>query len=574
MSHGRKEAATHQAAGKKGLGLAPKLLSAIAVLVVVAGLVSAIGFRSLEQTIDGFGEQAGYTERSFMVGRATTNLLAYARAVEWLPVELSPDQRRHWETSIADERRGLNDRLDRLASTIVIPENRARLEQTRELLNRYRGVEERVLELSRAGQLKEAGDAAVAGAPAIDRARQLMREIEEAASAVGEAAAERTRLAAVGAEKLLIAAPAIGIPLGLGIAMLIVLRGVTGPLRRLSGQASRLAEGQLDHLAEGAERGDEVGEIARGLETLRLAAQRARQLEAEVEQARAQAAEDRRTAMLGLADSFESSVGGVIGIVASASTELEQTARQMSVSAKEAGTKAGEAAQGTETASQGVNTVAAAAEELSASISEISRQVSQSATVARQAVEEAKRTDSTVEALAASAARIGEVVRLISDIAGQTNLLALNATIEAARAGEAGKGFAVVAGEVKALASQTAKATEEIGRQIAEMRGATDGAVTAVRGIATTIARIDEIASAIAAAVEEQGAATREISGSVQRAAQGTARVTESVAGVDRAANDTGAAATQVLAAAGELSRQAEGLRTEVGRFLNTVRAG
>jgi methyl-accepting chemotaxis protein len=463
--------------------------------------------------------------------------------------------------------------IDALIARSSTPERRAGNVRIREAIDAYDVVTRRSI----AHALKNENEQAfrISGGEGREARMRLVEMIEQRAQIV-QADMERISKETDALEASLVTqlyvSATVGVLAALGLLLWIGNGMIAGPLSRMSGAMDRLAGGDLDIEVHGAERKDEVGVLARALEVFKKNGLEVRRLAAAAEEEKRRGEEERRKAMLGLADSFESSVGGVIGIVASASTELEQTARQMSVSAREAGTKAGEAAQGTETASQGVNTVAAAAEELSASISEISRQVSQSATVARQAVEEAKRTDSTVEALAASAARIGEVVRLISDIAGQTNLLALNATIEAARAGEAGKGFAVVAGEVKALASQTAKATEEIGRQIAEMRGATDGAVTAVRGIATTIARIDEIASAIAAAVEEQGAATREISGSVQRAAQGTARVTESVAGVDRAANDTGAAATQVLAAAGELSRQAEGLRTEVGRFLNNVR--
>ncbi len=562
-----------QPRSRRGLGLAPKLLSAIGVLVLVAALVGGVGYRSLEETLSGNDERAAFSERLFHVGRATSNLLGYARAVEWLPIELTAEQRRQWEAVREYELRRLNERLDTLAPALIIPENRVRLAQVREALTQYEPLERRVVELSRAGQLAAAGEAAVLGAPMIERARQLLRQIEESSTVAADTVAQGTRIAAEQAKTLLIVVPIVGILAGVGLALLIVLRGVTHPLRRLSGQAGRLAAGHIGEATEGTGRTDEVGEIARGLEVLRAAAQRARDLEREAEATRLRAADERRKAMLGLAEGFEASVGGVIGVVASASTELEQTARSMSGSAREAGAKSADAAQGTKAASQSVATVAAAAEELAASISEISRQVTQSAIVARQAVEEARRTDTTVGALADSAARIGEVLRLITDIAGQTNLLALNATIEAARAGEAGKGFAVVAGEVKALAAQTAKATEEIGRQITEMRGATDGAVQAVRGIATTIGRIDEISSAIAAAVEEQGAATREISASVQHAAQGTQRVTASVAGVDKAATETGVAATQVLAAAGDLSRQAEGLRAEVSRFLVTVRA-
>jgi methyl-accepting chemotaxis protein len=217
--------------------------------------------------------------------------------------------------------------------------------------------------------------------------------------------------------------------------------------------------------------------------------------------------------------------------------------------------------------------VAAAAEELSSSITEISRQVAQSARVAGRALEDARRTDAVVQALADNAQKIGEVVGLISNIAGQTNLLALNATIEAARAGDAGKGFAVVASEVKSLATQTAKATEDISRQISQIQTATKEAVISIQGIGTTIGEISEIAAAIAAAVEQQGAATKEIARNVQQAASGTQEVSANIVGVSQGANETGAAANQVLGAAGELSRQAEQLRTEVGHYISGVNA-
>jgi methyl-accepting chemotaxis protein len=226
-----------------------------------------------------------------------------------------------------------------------------------------------------------------------------------------------------------------------------------------------------------------------------------------------------------------------------------------------------------EQASANVQTVAASAEELSSSISEIGRQVTQSATIAGRAVEDARRTDEVVQSLAAGAQKIGEVVTLIQDIAGQTNLLALNATIEAARAGEAGKGFAVVASEVKSLATQTAKATEEIGTQIGQIQGATKDAVAAIQGIGSIIAEISGIASTIASAVEQQSAATQEIARNVQQAAQGTQQVTENISGVKEAATSTGAAATQVLGAAGDLAKQSERLTAEVNNFLVGVRA-
>jgi methyl-accepting chemotaxis protein len=217
--------------------------------------------------------------------------------------------------------------------------------------------------------------------------------------------------------------------------------------------------------------------------------------------------------------------------------------------------------------------VAAAAEELSASVAEITRQVASSAGVARRAVEEARATDAAVAGLADSAARIGDVVRLINDIAGQTNLLALNATIEAARAGEAGKGFAVVASEVKNLAAQTAKATEEIGGQIGQMQQATNGAVQAIRGIAAIVQEIDGITSAIAAAVEEQGAATREIARNVAEAAAGTEEVSSGVATVRGEVQQTTASLTRLRDSTDEIGRQGEALRGEIGAVAARMRA-
>ncbi len=477
---------------------------------------------------------------------------------------------RNYERAIGDARRI----LEQLIANAANAERRAGNMRILEALESYDAVARRAMALAVANDADgafdiSAGEGREARLRLVEmiqqRALDLKGDMERVSQEANDLeAAVLTRL---------YAAAAVGVLATLALLLWIGVGLIARPLARMAAGMERLAGGDLEIEVGGADRADEVGVLARALEVFRRNGQEVKRLSAAMDEERRRLEQERRKAMASLADDFQASVGGAIGIVASASTELEQTARTMTAAAQEAGARAGEAAQGREAATQNVSTVAAASEELAASISEISRQVTQSASVVRQAVEEARRTDMTVEALAASASRIGDVVRLISDIAAQTNLLARNATIEAARAGEAGKGFAVVAGEVKALAAQTAKATEEIGHQIGEMRGATDGAVSAVRTIASTIARIDEISSAIAAAVEEQGAATREISTSVQRAAEGTGQVSRNVAGVDRAANDTGAAATQVLASAGDLSRQAERLRAEVDRFLATVRA-
>ncbi len=281
-----------------------------------------------------------------------------------------------------------------------------------------------------------------------------------------------------------------------------------------------------------------------------------------------------KIAMNQTADAFEAKVGTLVSMLSSGATELQATAQSMSATATQTNKQATTVAAAAEEASAGVQTVAAAAEELASSINEIGRQVAHSTKITEKAVGDARRTDTIVRALADGAQKIGDVVQLINGIAAQTNLLALNATIEAARAGDAGKGFAVVASEVKSLATQTAKATDEIGAQIKQIQGATREVVEAIKAIGATIDEVNVIASNIAAAVEEQGAATAEIARNVQQTAASTQQVTATIAGVSQAANDTGIAAGQVLGAASGLSQRAEQLTGEVNRFVAGVRTG
>ncbi len=394
----------------------------------------------------------------------------------------------------------------------------------------------------------------------------IVEELAQAKLAAREAA-ER-------AAKLLILSAVIGLLIATSSAIMIGVFGITRPLGSLVGVLQRMARGEVDAEIREATRGDEIGAVGQAVEGIKTMVARKAAEEAEVRRrADAAAAAERKRTMVELADGFERAVGGIVGLVSSSATELQATAQQMTATAQETASQSTTVAAAAEEASTNVNTVAAAAEELGSSVQEIGRQVTGSAHLAQAAVGEADQTAHLVQALSQNAARIGDMVGMISGIAGQTNLLALNATIEAARAGAAGRGFAVVATEVKALAEQTAKATEEIARQIGEVQGVTAQAVTAIGGITGRIREIDTVATSIAAAVEQQGAATQEIVRNVAQASAGTNEVTGNIAGVAQASEETGAAASQVLSAASELSRQSEHLGAEVSRFLATVRA-
>lgn len=364
------------------------------------------------------------------------------------------------------------------------------------------------------------------------------------------------------------------IALGLGLIFAYVIaKGITAPIGGMTGAMTKLADGALDTEVPSLSNKDEIGAMAKAVQVFKDNAVRVKALEDEQKAAEARAAEEKRKAMNALADGFEAKVGGVVTEVSTQASRMQESATQMTATAEETSRQATAVAAASEQASTNVQTVAAATEELSSSISEISRQVTESARMSSKAVDDVGRTSQTVEALANAAQKIGNVVQLISEIASQTNLLALNATIEAARAGEAGKGFAVVASEVKSLASQTARATDEISSQINEIQTATGQSVEAMRSIGETISSMNSIASTIASAVEEQGAATQEIARNVQQAAAGTSEVSSNISGVTRAAEDTGTAASMVQKAAADLGSQAKDLRAAVEQFLSQVRS-
>ncbi|GAB1717145.1 MAG: methyl-accepting chemotaxis sensory transducer [Nitrobacter sp.] len=398
----------------------------------------------------------------------------------------------------------------------------------------------------------------------------LRRAIElnnAGADAAGHAASQNYKEALM----IVIAIMSVALMFGIGIAVYMV-RDISRVIASIVAPMRALGAGDLSAVVPHLGEKNEVGTMADALQVFKTAliakkaADEAASHDAAAKLQRAQRIDT-------ITGEFESMIGELVGSLSSSSTELEAAANTLTATAETTGKTSGEAAAASQEVSSNVQSVASATEEITSSVHEIGRQVHEASRVASDAVRQAERTDSNITELSQAAGRIGDVVKLITAVAEQTNLLALNATIEAARAGDAGRGFAVVASEVKTLAAQTAKATDEISAQIADIQSATHDSVTAIREIGNTIKLISEISSAIAAAVEEQGAATQEIARNVQQAAQRSGEVASSITEVSRGAGETGSASSQVLSSAQMLSTESARLKMEVENFLHTVRA-
>jgi len=358
------------------------------------------------------------------------------------------------------------------------------------------------------------------------------------------------------------------------IAGLIVGTIASRPIKAMTNAMHNLADGDTAVHIPAQDRKDEIGEMAAAVGVFKENALEKERLEAAAIEAEKEAVVAQQRARNELADNFESTVKGVVEGVASAASQLEASAQTMSASVEQTNSQATTVAAASEQASVNVQTVSATTDELASSVHEIGTQVAESAKIAGEAMDQARETDNIMQGLSESVNKIGEIVQLINDIAEQTNLLALNATIEAARAGEAGKGFAVVASEVKNLASQTGRATDEIGGQIADVQAGTEKSVAAIQAINGTINRINQITDMVASAVTEQQAATQEITRNTQEAAKGTSDVSANIQGVSQAVDVAGNASEEVLIAAKTLSGQADSLSTSVDGFIAHVRAG
>jgi methyl-accepting chemotaxis protein len=457
--------------------------------------------------------------------------------------------------------------LDKAGSVLKVAGDAAALKQSQTAIAAWHDafaeivkiVETRVARIN--SWTKDEGEVMAKGADALRAQAQLAADRAQGAV---NATVSRSRT-------MLLVSVAIILLIGIALSLVLAL-SITRPLARMTGALKALAGGNRGIEVPETLRRDEIGAMAKAAQVFKENLIEGDRLREDQAEAKRRAEAEKRAAMQQLADEFEATVTSVVDAVSSASNELQATAQSLSSTAEETSRQSTAVAAASEQASANVHQVATAAEELSSSIAEIGRRVGDSARIADQAKGQASETNAQIQSLAEAAQRIGDVVKLITEIASQTNLLALNATIEASRAGEAGKGFAVVASEVKSLANQTAKATEDIKTKIAEMQAVTGASVTAVHTIAETIARIDQITTMIASAVEQQGAATMEIARNVQQASDGTAGVTSSISSVRQAASDSGAASSHVLTASSELARNAETLRGQVDAFVTKVR--
>jgi methyl-accepting chemotaxis protein len=558
------------------LSIRTKIIAVIAFMLVVMSGLGLLAVRSM-QTINAHTVEIveSWLPSVRVLGELRTDINLFRIALRAHVMAETLEDKAAVDKRLA----GILDAIARDRKTyeplISSPEERSIYSNWSTAWDRYtRGVQD-VVELSRksVGRIPHEASEAISKTVAVIAAESdaiLAKDIE----LNNKGAEKATKDAADGYNNafwIVLSIIAAAIVAGVAVGIYLV-RDVSNGIASIVKPMQALSSGDLS--AEVPHRGEqtEIGAMADTLQVFKeaLVAKKAAD-EAVARDAEAKIERGRRVD--NITRDFESAISNIVDTVSSASMQLEHSAGSLSATANRSQELSTVVAAASEEASTNVQSVASATEELSSSINEISRQVQESARMASEAVEQARRTNDRVGELSKAAARIGDVVELINTIAGQTNLLALNATIEAARAGEAGRGFAVVASEVKALAEQTSKATDEIGQQVSGIQGATQESVGAIKEISGTIERLSEISSAIAAAVEEQGAATQEISRNVQQASQGTQQVSANITDVQRGATETGSASTEVLTAAQSLANDSDRLKSEVGKFLTSVRA-
>jgi methyl-accepting chemotaxis protein len=557
----------------QNLTIRSKVLTTFAVVLAVTAMLGIFSITRLSAVNDNARSIAGnYMVAIDGLGDFSYGVVRYRQLQASLMLATDVASKKSEEKMMGEAAEQANQGWEKYIATVDTGSERALADKLHQAWTGYIAANEKLMQLSDAAKNEEATDYYVGALrTSFSKFQDLLNEdkaYQRKASAAQVKAAEDNY-----------ASSRILILIGLGlagsaclIAGWMIVSGVSTPIRAMTVAMSRLAQHDLTIQIEGAQRKDEVGQMANAVQVFKDSMVEGDRLKAEQEEAQRAAA--KRAALVDqLTRDFDVKVQGVVQGVASQATQMEASAQAMSATAEEATKQAGAVAAASEQGAANVQTVASAAEELSSSIAEIGRQVSHSSQIATNAVTEAAKANEMVQGLLSASQKIGEIVALINAIADQTNLLALNATIEAARAGEAGKGFAVVAAEVKNLATQTSKATEEIGAQITSVQGATQNAVNAIASIGKTIGEIDQIATTIAAAVEEQGAATQEIARNVEEAAKGTQEVSSNIGGVTEAANSTGAGANQVLAAARTLSKQSGDMRELVQTFLTQVKA-
>jgi methyl-accepting chemotaxis protein len=555
-----------------------KILSVILLLAAVAIGTSWLGIHTMASMNAGANNMSLAAQRALDAARANQGVIALNRSEFRIALDPSPENRTAVHGLIEQQMKFLDDQLAGVEKT---RDQQARdlLTAVKEAMAGYKRDLQNTLALADGAKDVQLGDTTIKLRDSVMKSRDAAQKLQGAVKAVADRLVERVEYFAKDASdeyetasRLLMIIAALGVIFGVVTGYLIGQFGIVKPINLLKAVMEAFANNNLKAEVPGVERRDELGDMARTVEVFKKNGLEVERMRADQLVTEKRNAEQRRSDMNRMANDFEGAVGEIIETVSSASTELEASAGTLTRTAERAQEVTTTVAAASEEASTNVQSVASATEEMASSVNEISRQVQESARMANEAVDQARRTNDRVGDLSKAAARIGDVVELINNIAGQTNLLALNATIEAARAGEAGRGFAVVASEVKALAEQTAKATGEIGQQIAGIQAATQESVTAIREISGTIEKLSEISSTIAAAVEEQGAATQEISRNVQQAAQGTQQVSSNITDVQRGAGETGSASSQILSAAQSLSRDSNRLKLEVGRFLSSVR--